>query len=139
MSYKHLSLEKRHYIELEHKKGTSQSDIAKILGRDQSNISRELRRNKRLKGYRHKPANDFAQERHKTKAKAIKLTEEITIIIERYVRENWSPEQIAGRLSSDDVIDLHHETICQYILTDKKAGGDLYQHLRRQNKTYRKR
>jgi IS30 family transposase len=32
MSYKHLSLEERHYIEIEHKKGTSQKDIAKALG-----------------------------------------------------------------------------------------------------------
>jgi len=31
MSYKHLSLEERHYIELEHKKGTSQMEIARIL------------------------------------------------------------------------------------------------------------
>jgi IS30 family transposase len=139
MSYKHLSLEERHYIEIETKKGTSQSDIAKALGRDQSNISRELRRNKGLKGYRHKQANSFAQERHKTKEKAIKLTKNIMLIIEEYIREDWSPEQIAGRLSSDNVIDLHHETIYQYILTDKKAGGDLYKHLRHQNKTYRKR
>ena len=139
MSYKHLSLEERHYIEIEYKKGTSQSDIAKALGREQSNISRELSRNKGLKGYRHKQANNFAQDRHKIKAKATKLTEEITIVIEGYVREDWSPEQIAGRLSRDDVIDLHHETIYQYILTDKKAGGDLYKHLRHQNKTYRKR
>ena len=27
MSYKHLSLEERHYIEIEHKKGTSQADL----------------------------------------------------------------------------------------------------------------
>ncbi|SHN93200.1 Mobile element protein [Bathymodiolus heckerae thiotrophic gill symbiont] len=139
MSYKHLSLEERHYIEIEHKKGTSQKDIAKALGRDQGNISRELGRNKGLKGYRHKQANNFAQERHKTKAKSTKLTEEITFIIDGYIREDWSPEQVAGRLSNDDVIDLHHETIYQYILTDKKAGGDLYKHLRHQNKTYRKR
>jgi len=139
MSYKHLSLEERHYIEIEHKKGTSQKDIAKALGRDQGNISRELGRNKGLKGYRHNQANNFAQERHKTKAKSTKLTEEITIIIDGYIREDWSPEQVAGRLSNDDVIDLHHETIYQYILTDKKAGGGLYKHLRHQNKTYRKR
>jgi IS30 family transposase len=139
MSYKHISLEERHYIEIEHKKGTSQKDIAKALGRDQGNISRELSRNIGLRGYRHNQANNFAQERHKTKAKATKLTDEITLIIEEYVREDWSPEQIAGRLSSDHVIDLHHETIYQYILTDKKAGGDLYEHLRHQNKTYRKR
>jgi IS30 family transposase len=134
-----LSLEERHYIEIEHKKGTSQKDIAKALGRGQGNISRELGRNKGLRGYRYKQANNFAQERHKTKAKATKLTEEITIIIEGYIRKDWSPEQVAGRLSNDDVIDLHHETIYQYILTDKKARGDLYKHLRHQNKTYRKR
>ncbi len=54
MSYKHLSLEERHYIEIENKKGTSQSDTAKALGREQSNISRELWRNRGLKDYRHK-------------------------------------------------------------------------------------
>ena len=36
-------------------------------------------------------------------------------------------------------ISVHHETIYQYILADKKAGGTLYLHLRHQNKTYRKR
>ena len=84
MSYKQLSFEERHYIEIEIKKGTFQSDIAKVLGWNQSNISRELGRNKGLKGYRHKQAHNFAQKHHKTKKKAIKLTKDITIIIEVY-------------------------------------------------------
>jgi len=33
MSFKHLSLEERHYIEVELKKGVSQKEIAKSLGR----------------------------------------------------------------------------------------------------------
>jgi IS30 family transposase len=33
------------------------------------------------------------------------------------------------------VVDLHHETIYQYILADKRRGGDLYQHLRHQKKS----
>ena len=37
------------------------------------------------------------------------------------------------------IISLHHETIYQYILTDKRQGGELYTYLRHQNKTYRKR
>jgi IS30 family transposase len=37
----------------------------------------------------------------------------------------------------DGIVDLHHETIYQYILADKQSGGDLYTHLRHQNKTYR--
>nr|WP_221896096.1 IS30 family transposase [Bathymodiolus japonicus methanotrophic gill symbiont] len=40
---------------------------------------------------------------------------------------------------SEGIISLHHETIYQHILADKKAGGELYKHLRHQNKTYRKR
>ena len=115
MSYKQLSLEERHYIEIEIKKGTFQRNIAEALGRNQSNISRELGRNKGLKGYRHKQAHNFAQKHHKTKKKAIKLTKDITIIIKGYIRKDWSPEQIAGKLKSDKIIDLHHETIYQYI------------------------
>ncbi len=38
-----------------------------------------------------------------------------------------------------DIISLHHETIYQYILDDKRQGGQLYNYLRHQNKTYRKR
>lgn len=52
---------------------------------------------------------------------------------------DWSPEQICGRLKSDGILNLHHETIYHYILTDKQSGGELYKHLRHQNKTYRKR
>jgi IS30 family transposase len=67
------------------------------------------------------------------------MTDEIIDIIDGYIRQDWSPEQVAGRLKKDNVIDLHHETIYQYILSDKHSGGDLYTHLRHQNKTYRKR
>jgi IS30 family transposase len=139
MSFKHLSLTERHYIELESKNGTSMNKIAKKLNRSQGSISREIKRNIGQKGYRHKQAHSHSIERHKTKTKQIKLTEDITILIDKYIREKWSPEQIAGRFKKDNVITIHHETIYKYILKDKKSGGDLYTHLRHQNKTYRKR
>jgi len=139
MSYNHLSLTDRHYIEIEIKNGTSQNTIAAKLKRSQGTISREIKRNTGMKGYRHKQAHSKAEERHKMKAKAIKLTPEITSIIDKLLEEKWSPEQIAGRLRKDKVISLHHETIYNYILADKKAGGNLYTYLRHQNKTYRKR
>jgi len=139
MSYKHLSLEDRHYIELSLKNEMTLTQIANNLGYSQSTISREVRRNRGQRGYRYQQAHRMAQERHKTKNKAVKLTDEITGVIDEYIRSEWSPEQIAGRLKMDGVIDLHHETIYQYILADKQAGGDLYTHLRHQNKTYRKR
>lgn len=139
MSYKHLSLEERHYIELSMKNEKTLTVIAAELGRSQSTISREVRRNRGQRGYRHKQANCMAQERHAIKEKSIKLTDEITRVIDEYIRSDWSPEQVAGRLKRDGIIALHHETIYQHILADKQAGGDLYTHLRHQNKTYRKR
>ena len=64
MAFKHMSTEERHYIEIELKKGTSQNKIAEILGRSQGALSREINRNKRLRGYRHKQAHYMAQQRH---------------------------------------------------------------------------
>jgi IS30 family transposase len=139
MSYNHLNLAERHYIELENKKGTLQSEIAQALNRSQGTISREIRRNKGQRGYRHNQADNKAKVRHKEKAKKVKLTDEIKQPIDHYIEQDWSPEQVAGYLKKEAVISLHHETIYQYILKDKKAGGFLYQHLRHQNKTYRKR
>nr|WP_221894074.1 IS30 family transposase [Bathymodiolus japonicus methanotrophic gill symbiont] len=139
MSYTHLCPEERYYIEIELKKGTSQNKIAEALEQSQSNISREIKRNTGQRGYRHKQAEDFAQERHKNKPKEVKLTDEIKGIVNVRIEDDWSPEQIAGRLKQEGIISLHHETIYQHILADKKAGGELYKHLRHQNKTYRKR
>ena len=139
MAFKHLSSEERHYIEIELKNGISQNKIAEKLGRSQSSLSRELARNKGLRGYRHQQAHRMAQQRHQEKNKAVKLTEDIKRQITNYIRLDWSPEQVAGRLQKDGEIKLHHETIYQFIANDKRNEGTLYKHLRHQKKTYRKR
>jgi len=81
----------------------------------------------------------MAQKRHQEKHKRVKLTKEVKQKIDAYIREDWSTEQIAGRFKEDRVIELHHETIYQYIADDKKRDGTLYKHLRHQKKAYRKR
>ena len=137
--YKHITYEERCQIEALLKSGKTHSEIARLLGRDRKTIARELLRNTGLRGYRHKQAGELAQERHKNKPKRVKLTSEIKGLINNYIEKDWSPEQIAGRLKKEEVISLHHETIYRHILFDKKVGGELYKHLRHQNKTYRKR
>ena len=107
MSYKHLSLEERYYIEIEMRAGKSLNKIAKALRRSQSTLSREISRNTGQRGYRHKQAERLASERHENKPKAVKLTEEIKEIITGYLEQDWSPEQIAGRLKVDGIIELH--------------------------------
>lgn len=139
MAYKHLSLEERHYIEIQSRQGVSQNKIAQALGRSQSSLSRELKRNTGQRGYRHKQAERMTQKRHTEKAKSVKLTDAIKRRISDDIRNDWSPEQVSGRLEHEGVVKLCHETIYRFIHADKKAGGMLYKHLRHQNKTYRKR
>ena len=54
-------------------------------------------------------------------------------LVEEKIREDWSPEQISGRLKKEGVA-ISHEHIYQYIYADKRAGGTLWTHLRCQKK-----
>lgn len=139
MKYKHLSLEERHYIEVESKKGVSMNKISNNLCRSQSTISREIKRNTGFRGYRYKQANILTKKRHLEKRKQIKLNSKIKHLINLYIKKDWSPEQIGGRLKKENIIQLHHESIYKYILKDKELGGNLYKHLRHKSKPYKKR
>ena len=59
--------------------------------------------------------------------------------IENGIRERWSPEQVAGRLKLEKEISVSHETIYRHIWSNKRRGGNLYQHLRHSGKKYNKR
>lgn len=137
--YKQLTYEQRCQIEVLIKSGFSQNKTAKTLGVSQSTISREIRRNKGLRGYRHKQANSKSLSRRKSARKAIKMTNEILLTIEEKLVDKWSPEQIAGWLDKEMKILLSHERIYQHIWSDKAQGGKLYLHLRRHGKKYHKR
>ena len=113
MTYKHLSFEDRYYIEMALKNKATHGEIAASLNRSQSSISREITRNKGLKGYRHNQAQRVTGERHQIKLKAIKLTDEIKLIIDELIIQDWRPEQVCGRLKRESHIELHHETLYQ--------------------------
>jgi IS30 family transposase len=138
MRYTQISLNERFFIEKALKIGMSLNKIGAALERSVSTISREIAGNIGKRGYRHKQANRKAEERHKKKRKAFKLTEEVKMLIAVYLKAGWSPEQIAGRLKKEGIISLHHESIYRYINLDRKSGGTLYTHLRHQGKKYRK-
>ena len=63
MNYKHLSQVERYQIYALMKAGHDQTQIAKLLDRHKSTISRELSRNRGLKGYRPKQACASAAKR----------------------------------------------------------------------------
>ncbi|MEI6896680.1 MAG: helix-turn-helix domain-containing protein [Psychromonas sp.] len=134
MNYKQLTQEERYQIYAFKKAGKSQKEIANELTRSASSISRELKRNIGLKGYRPKQANELAQKRRKSAFKACKLTDEVTGWIDTLLYNDYTPEQITGRLALENKIQLHHETIYQYIYRDKANGGLLYMQLTRASK-----
>ncbi len=128
MSYTQLTQEQRYQIHALLKMGHHQTEIAEYLEVHKSTISRELRRNKGLRGYRPKQAHQKAMSRRNHARRRIKPG--IWLLIEAKIRQEWSPEQIAGWLKRQVAVEISHEWIYQYVLVDKHAGGTLYRHLR---------
>jgi transposase, IS30 family len=135
--YTQLTQEERYQIYALKKAGHIQSEIAEIIGRDPGTISRELRRNRGLKGYRPQQAHNLALARRYDKAQP-RIGNQVWQQVELLIREEWSPEQVVGRVAMEQGVSISHEWIYQYIYADKHSGGDLYRYLRCQ-KVRRKR
>ncbi len=124
--YKHLSREERYQIQSLVRAPHTTAEIARLLGRHPSTISREIKRGRGLKGYRAEQACRKASERasHSRNAKQIPTT--LWQRIEPYIRCDWSPEKIAGLFA------ISHETVYLRIYADKAQGGCLHKYLRKQ-------
>jgi IS30 family transposase len=127
--YTQLTQEERYQIYILNKAEYSQIEIAGLLERDKSTISRELRRNRGLKGYRPQQAHDLALMRRYDKAQP-RIGSQVWQQVEALIREEWSPEQIVGRVEMEQGVSISHEWIYQYIYADQRSGGDLYRFLR---------
>lgn len=135
--YQQLAPEQRYQIYALQKANHSQSEMASIIGCHKSTISRELTRNSGQRGYRPKQAQELARSR-KPLAHRPRIPTATWASVESLLREQWSPEQISGRLTLERHRGVSHERIYQYIYADKRAGGTLHLSLRCQ-KVRRKR
>lgn len=131
MKYNQLTQEQRYQIYALLKMGHAKAQIADVLGVHRSTIYREVKRNRGDRGYRAKQAHQFAVARSKKTITRIASSD--WILIEEKLRQDWSPEQVAGQLRKEK-LQVSHEWIYQYIYADKQAGGDLWKHLRCQKK-----
>jgi len=93
----------------------------------------ELKRNTGQRGYRSKQAHEKAMQRRKEKASTL-ITPLTWHRVEMLTRQEFSPEQICGRLAAEDQQTVSHESIYQHIYADKAQGGDLHSFLRCQKK-----
>jgi transposase, IS30 family len=133
MNYKQLAREERYQIYSLMKEGHTQTEIAANVGCHKSTISRELRRNRGLKGYRPSQADELAFDRQ-CEAYRSRIAWQTWQEVERLLRQEWSPEQIAGYLKLTKQPTVSHECIYQYVYADKRRGGTLHCHLRSQKK-----
>lgn len=129
MNYTQLTEVERYQIEAYLKAGLTQTQIAHALGRSDSTISRELRRNRGQRGYRPGQAQRFAEARQQHHSHT-RIEPATWRRVEQLLREDWSPEQISLWLTANGRQPVSTEWIYQYILTDKSTGGDLHTHLR---------
>src|ERR1700693_6221597 len=139
--YLHLTCEQRCRIYALLRSGHTQSHIAHQIGVDPSTIGRELARNSGARGYRFKQADEKASlRRHQASGTPRKMTPAVVAVIEeKLTQQQWSPEQISGRLAQEGVATISHESIYRHVWNDKKDGGNLYLHLRHSGKKYNKR
>ena len=133
MSYTQLTRGQRYQINILLKAGHNQTRIAALVGCHKSTISRERQRNRGQKGYRHHQANELAYDRQ-CQAYHSRIAWQTWQQVERLLRQDWSPEQIAGRLKLEKQPTVSHEWIYLYVYADKRRGGTLHRHLRSQKK-----
>jgi len=110
------------------KDGKTQSQIAKLMDRHKSTISREIARNTGNRGYRPRQACLLAEERSLGSRNATPITASDWGKAVDCLLAQWSPVQIANQVG------ISHETIYRHVYADKAAGGNLYQQLRCQKK-----
>jgi len=138
--YKQLTYKERYQIYALIKEGFNYTQIANNIGYSKSTISREIKRNSCNKNsYHPDTASVETFVRHKNKTKFVKIDKKCEKYIRKYLKQDWTPEQIAGRLKVQKIVNITHESIYQYIYKNKANGGRLYLHLARKMKKYQKR
>jgi IS30 family transposase len=130
MTYTHLTQSERYQIEILCKAGHKQNSIARLMGRDKSCISRELRRNRDQRGYRKKQAHSLAQSRKLACLNGPRVDAKTWAVVDSKLNETWSPQQISGYLLVNKQPGVSHESIYQRIYADKRKGGTLHLTLR---------
>lgn len=141
MRYRQITFAERYTLGLLRQRGLTSAAIARVLGRHRSTIGREVHRNRAHadETYRPQLADWYARGRRCRSRRNRRFTAAAWARIHALLREDWSPEQVSGRLRLERELAISHETIYRYIWADKRAGGTLFRHLRGARKQRRKR
>lgn len=134
-----LTLEERCQIQFGLSNKNSIGEIAAATKRSSSIVSREIKRNKVGSVYKaeaaHKRAKERARGARSRPRKMVGETHEAVIV---GLKQQWSPQQISGRLKLQG-ISISHEAIYQFVWADRARGGELFKNFRHSGKKYNKR
>jgi len=117
--------------------GLSLSQIADLMGRSTSTVSREVHRNGGRSEYRANLADQRAWTQSKRPKKcSLALNEALRVAVASKLRLDWSPEQVAGWLKrqfpDDRSMHVSHETIYRSLFIQARGvlKKELVKHLR---------
>ena len=122
----------RYTIFVMYKNGSKKSEIARVINKHRSVITREIQRNSNERGeYVLTTARELVKIRKERYKRRRKLTSEVKNRINRYMtQEQWSPEQIVGYCARCGYAMVHKSLIYEYIRENKRNGGELWKHCR---------
>jgi len=147
-TYEHLKPEERATVMLMRREGSSLRAIASALHRAPSSISRELKRHGTAgHAYDARVAGDRARAIRQHRRRSPKLAADTVLfgVVAHFLREGWSPEQIAGTLRNQYPDELprrvSHETIYNalYVLPKGELRTELLGCLRQSRRVRRPR
>jgi IS30 family transposase len=141
MGYHQLAQGERYAMARMMRRGYSYREIARVLGRSVSTITRERHRNASQHDgrYRAEKAHQYAMARRSRTRKQDQYSQQEWEQVAGLVERKWSPEQIAGRARVMRKTCMSKETIYRYIRRERGAGGQVWRHLRIMSKYGRKR
>ena len=122
MKYTHLTQDERYRIAILAKAGHDKSEIARLMERHKSTISREMTRNRGARGYRPKQAHALSQSRIRAAENSPRVAAETWAIVAVKLAETWSPEQISGHLKVNGQATVSHEAIYQHLCRQARRG-----------------
>jgi transposase, IS30 family len=130
--YRRVACVDRCHIFMALNRGLSVAKIAEDLGFNKSSIYRELKRNRSERKYNPVKADERAQLRFSRCRRKYKIQGELEDLVQYYLFEGWSPDQISGRLRFErSTLQVSHQSIYNFL---EYRRDDLQVLLKRYNK-----
>lgn len=141
--YSQLTEQEPYTLGVLKRQGTSIRQMARMLGRAPSTISREIERNRCHAtdgAYRPSKAQERTNGRRRRSRQVRHHDPSVYLRVEELLEgQQWSPEQIACWLAVQGIARISHMTIYRHVHADARQGGVLRSCLRQGRKRRRKR